>query len=106
MADIVIRKRISFDFLGDEYKNGYVVFRSLSYDENVALIEAAKGARNDKESLEFIIKTLKERFIEGQWIVGDSEPQDIEEKDIGKLSNDAILECFERIVGSKLDPKV
>lgn len=103
MANIVIRKRVSFDFLGDEYKDGYIILRSITYDENSEIIKQARKSKTVKKQMDFIKNTLVSRFISGEFPV-EGKLQPMVKEDIGKLDNDSITTCFEIIVGG-LSPK-
>lgn len=97
---IVIKKRVSLEFIGDDYKDSYIVFKALAIKEYADLQSKAKALEEDPEkSLEFIINTVKDRFIEGS-----VEGKDITADDLTDFPGDVFLEFFNNIRG-QLDPK-
>lgn len=106
---ISIKKRISLEFLGDDYKESYVVLRSLplnKYEEYVA-----KTKQLEKESKEeplkavyFILDLLKEYFIEGK-IFNDGKLEEFQPDNFGDLDFSAVQEIFNKFSGVNPDPK-
>lgn len=100
MAKIVIKKRVSLEFLGDEYKDSHLTFKSMSLKEYEKLLEAGEELSN-KDALLQTIKILKDHFIEGKFMGEDVTSDDLDDFDIGTL-----VTCLEYFTGQKLDPKV
>lgn len=98
MADIIIKKRVTLDFLGEDYKADYLVFKSIPIDEYDTIM--AKEPGDNKEALNFIKETLASRFIEGRF-----QEQDVTKEDIGKFDAEVITSCFAVLTGQKPDPK-
>ena len=90
---LIIRKRISLDFLGDEYKDSYIVVRS----QNLNDYEELKNSK--KEVREVVI----DNFIEGK-IAQGSDMVDITKDNIRELSGEVFVEAFDRMMGV-LNPK-
>lgn len=98
MADIIVRKRIALDFLGEEHNSDYLVFKAIPVDEYKDI--ANKQPEDNIEAIDYIVSKLKERFIEGRY-----QEQDIAKPDIGKFPAEVITECFAIITGQKISPK-
>lgn len=98
MANIIIKRKVSLDFLGDEYKESYLVFRAIpvvEYEDLVARIDAVEG---NQESMAEIIKILEEYFVDG---VFDKEK--VVKDDIKQFDGDTMLRCFETLTGQTRD---
>lgn len=106
MGKIVIKKRVSLDFLGEEYKEAYITFKSIPIKDYSDILKQVNDLGNDNiKSVEFALSTLKKQFVEGKFPVNDK-LDSIDAEDIGDLNQDAALECFEILTGQKSDPKV
>lgn len=98
--DIVIEKRVSLEFLGEQYKDSHLTFRAMSLDEYEKLrpkLQAVLDKGN--ESIRLMKQTLKEYFIEGSF-----KGQPVTKEDIGKFDLGTLSTCFEVFSGQK-DPK-
>lgn len=98
MADIVIKRKITLEFLGDDYKADYLVFKAIPINEYEKLMEAQSD--DNKEAAKFLLKTLEEKFIEGRF-----QEQDVDAKDIGKFDGSTVVKCFSLLTGQDIDPK-
>lgn len=98
MANIVIRKKITLEFLGDEYKDGFLVFKGVSIDE---FTEIEKKAEAKGDDLNFIKTFLRDRFLEGKFpnVEKDNELQDVTKEDLGKLDPETIIVIFQVLGG-------
>jgi hypothetical protein len=89
---IVIKKKVSLDFLGDEYKDSYLILRSISI--------------GDYEKLGDI--TVKDcvigRFIDGE-IQQESGKVKLTKETLNELPGEVFVEAFAAITG-QLNPKV
>lgn len=106
MGKIVIRKRISLDFLGEGYSDAYIVFKSIPGSDYKGII--AKFPKEEKETGEsfIIIKgILQDYFIEGEFPV-DGKPEKLSKDDIDEFDREALIECFQILMGQKMDPKL
>lgn len=101
MAKIVIKKKISLEFLGEDYKDDYLVFKSLSVSEYEGLLDKLEAVKEDgKKSLQFISEILDKQFLEGQFQNEKVEKQDLKDFDLETLT-----QCFELFTGRRTDPK-
>lgn len=107
MAEIIIRKRVNLDFLGERYSESYLEFKSIAVRNFPKMIktldEADKG--DDDAQLKAMLKVLEDHFVEGIF-----DKQKVEKTDIGDFDNDTIIRAFEALTGQDLsegavDPK-
>lgn len=98
MANIVIRKRIDLDFLGKEHQNSYLVFKAMPVVEYQSFIKNTPEQRVDE--INYIVKIMQEKFIEGKF--GD---ETVEAKDIPLFDEGTLAKCFTVLTG-QADPKV
>lgn len=89
---IVIKKRVSLGFLGEEYKDSYLILKSISIGEYENL-----GDITVKDA-------VIERVIGGE-IKQDNETIKIDKNNITELPGEVFVEAFAAITG-QLDPKV
>ncbi len=98
---IVVKKRVDLDFLGEEFKDSYLVFKAIAVKEFESLRVAIKKVGDDEEkTIPFITEQLTSRFLEGK-----VEGQDVKVEDLTEFSADVFLTCFAAITGQS-DPKV
>ena len=89
---IVIKKRVSLDFLGEEYKDSYLILKSISIGEYDKLGDAT------------VKDVVIERFLDGK-IKQDGELIDITKENLTELPGEVFVEAFAAITG-QLDPKL
>ena len=95
MAEIIIKKKVTLEFLGEEYKDSYVTFRSIPIGEYEELIKQVDGVEDNK-SLSEIIKILENYFVEGLF-----DGQKVAKEDIKQFDGETVLKCFETLTGQK-----
>lgn len=97
---IVIKKRVTFDFLGEDYKDAYLVFQSIPVKDYTELISGvtAAGADNAKATL-FMLEALKKYFVEGSFPDMDKVIAD----DLDGLDGESILKCFSVFTGQEIN---
>lgn len=88
---IVIKKRVSLEFLGEEYKDSYIDVRSISIGEYEKLGDATVKA------------TVIDRLVGGE-IKQDSGLVKITKDNIEELPGEVFVEAFGVMTG-RLDPK-
>lgn len=106
MADTFVSKRtIKLDFLGEDWKDAYVVMTPFSWDDNTVLL---KYRNSDPEKIiedqEELSKLIKDRLIEGKGWNG-SELIPITKDNLGKLPAEAFQHIFQTLQGSIVSPK-
>lgn len=98
MADIVIKKKVELDFLGEHYKDSSLTFRAIPVSEYTELMKKAEKAEDNQESMQQIITTLEKYFIEGLF-----EGQKLTKDDIKQFDGQTILKSFEVLTGQTAD---
>jgi hypothetical protein len=88
---LVIKKRVSLEFLGEDYKDSYVLCSSVSIGEYEKI--------KDDTVKDLVIK----HFLEGK-IKQDSGLVDITKDNLEELPGEVFVEVFAAITG-QLDPK-
>lgn len=102
---IVIKKTISLEFLGDEYKDGYVTFKSISVAESQGLIEKIEKAGEDNsKAIEVMLEVLGNSFIEGKFVDKDAQ-QDVKKEDLKDFDIGSVTKFFAILTGQEGDPK-
>lgn len=99
-----IKKKIDLEFLGEEYKGCYFVFKNIpvsEYDEIFKKKKDTTGLQVVNEAL----KVLKSKFIEGKFINENGELADVKADDLGFLDESLLNECYLTLLGQKTDPK-
>jgi predicted RNA-binding Zn ribbon-like protein len=98
MADIVIKRKIPLGFLGEEYKEDYLVFSAIPMNEYEKLMDVQ--SEDSKQATKIILKTLQDKFVEGRF-----QGQKVETEDIGKFDGTTVVKCFAVLTGQDIDPK-
>lgn len=97
---IVIKKRITLEFLGEDYKDSYLVFRSIPLrDYELIIKEIDKNSDDNIKSLKFILDTLQVYFVEGKF-----QAEEVSKEDLPDLDQASSMRIFEILTG-QLDPK-
>lgn len=102
---IRIKKKITLESAGEEYKDSYLEFYAIPFKDFESLAKRADelAAEDDVNktfgSLIFIREQLSERFIGGK-IIDD----DVKKEDLFDLPGDMIVDCFQTLMG-KISPK-
>lgn len=107
MAKLVIKKRVSLDFLGEEYKEAYLVFQAVPIVEYEKIQSDIADVREDgiKSSMK-VLETVKDKFVEGKFPNDKGDLEDVAKDDLDGLDEGTLVECFKYMTGQKLDPKL
>jgi hypothetical protein len=104
VSKLIIRKRVELDFLGEEYKDAYLVFKVIpvsQYDEVLAEIKAV-GDDNSKANAT-ILKIVKGQYIEGYFPDEGGKLEKLDSEDeLDGLDSTALLECFGKMTGQDI----
>lgn len=87
---LVVKKKISLDFLGDEYKDSYIVVKSISVGEYETLVDSDITVRD----------AIKDRFIEGK-IQQEDKVVDITLDNLLDLPGEVFVKAFAYITGQE-----
>lgn len=105
MSKIVIKKRVSFDFLGEEYKDSYVDFQRIPVSDFEAIQKEMEEVKKNKlSSFSVVLGVIKKYFISGKFI-NDDKLEDISAEDLEGLDAESVLRCFSLMTGQEIDPK-
>lgn len=105
MANIVIKKRINLDFLGEEYKGGYINFRSLPIKEAQSKLDEINAVGEDtSKAIDLIVVILKESFLDGVYVY-EGDKQNINKDDLDQFDPNSITKFFTILAGQDGDPK-
>lgn len=100
--------RVSLDFLGDRWKDAYVVFRDLPYSEYKAFRTKSQtmDSATDEEAESELIKVIQENFVEGKTLDADGAMVEMS-KEMFSPENFSLraLTTFHRYVIGAIDPK-
>lgn len=99
---IVIKKRVSFDFLGSDYKDAYINFQSIPLKDFDALGSEVQKAQDEGKAGSFILDALKKYFIDGSF----PDLPKLVVDDLDGLDQESVIKCFAIFTGQDLDPKV
>lgn len=106
---LVIRKKVSLDFLGEEYKDAYLVFKSIPLKDYQKILDeipdATGGKEDNKKALNLIVNYLGEYFVSGKFPDDKGELQDVAAEDITDLDAETAITCFQTLMGQRIDPK-
>lgn len=101
---LTIRKKVSLEFLGEEYKESYLVFRAIPLKDFESLIEQINAVEKDgSKSFSFISTKLKEYFVSGKAANESGTLEDVTKDDIENLDQESIIKCFEALTGQNVN---
>lgn len=107
MGKIVIKRKVSLDFIGEEYKDAYIVFRAIPVKDYAEIMkQMPKDGEDNTKSLTIMLEMLQKYFVEGKFPDENNQLVDLEAKDVTELDRDSAITCFQRVVGQDPDPKV
>lgn len=99
---LVIKKKVSLDFLGEEYKDSYIEFKSIPARDLPDIMDKSSQAGEDsKKLIPIFIEVLQKYFLDGE-----NGEEKITKEDIGELDAESVLNCFQILTGQSIDPKV
>lgn len=103
---IVIKKRVDLDFLGDDYKEAYFVFKSIpAIDFDDVTAELNKIEKSGSGQVRYLIDLLKKYFISGSFPGDDGTLAEVTSDDLEGLDADTLIKCFQLFTGQEPDPK-
>lgn len=98
---IKFKKKVTLEFMGDEYKDSYIELESIPMGELEELVNAAKdhdGDENRSEALSFMRTAVEKRFLGGS-VSQDGKMVDVTLDDVKTLPAEVFIEAFQQIVG-------
>jgi hypothetical protein len=104
---IIIKKRVSLDFLGDEYTEAYLVFRSIpAVDFDDVMVQLKSLEEKAEGSITFILEILKKYFLSGGFPNDAGILESVAAEDLDGIDPQTLVQCFKVFTGQELDPKV
>lgn len=99
---VKIEKRISLDFLGEEYADSYVKVSAIpmrEIEELMDKIAEVKDSDDNKKAMEFMVSVVSERFITGEIKQGDK-TEVLTADDLLDMPGEFFINVIERLSGS------
>jgi len=104
---IVIKKRVSLDFLGEDYSGAYLVFQSIpAIDFDEVVVQLKEIEKNGSGQVAYLIGLLQKYFVSGEFPNDKNELVAVAADDLKGLDADALTKCFQLFTGQEPDPKV
>jgi hypothetical protein len=103
---IKIKKRVSLEFLGEEYQDAYLVFQSIPVGDLENIQETLDTMKSETKSpTAAILELLKKYFISGEFPDDDGKLQPVTSGDLNDLDPTSCVACFKAFTGQDPDPK-
>lgn len=103
---LAIKKRVNLDFLGEEFKDAYIIFNAIPLKDYEEIISSTPN--EDIEAVKHVRRVLDKYFVSGKVPNDKSELSDMKKEEIGELDSDATITCFQILtgqsVGGQTDP--
>jgi len=99
---VKIEKRITLEFLGEEYADSYIRVAAIpmrEVEELMDRIDAVKGSGDNKEAMKFMVDIVAERFITGEIKQGEK-TEVLTADDMLDMPGEFFLNVIERLSGS------
>lgn len=109
MAEIIIEKKVTLEFLGEKYKDSYLVFKSIAvrnFPKLVKSLNDADKSGTEQAQIDAMLEVLESHFVSGLF-----DGQKVAKEDIGQFDQPTITRAFEVLTGQDftvevpLDPK-
>jgi len=105
MAKIIIERKVSLAFLGQKYKDSYLLFQAIPVGEYEKYLDKISDNKDDnKKSIRLVLQTLKTHFLGGKFS-GENGLEDIDKEDLEQFDGETIIHAFQALTGGKTDPK-
>jgi len=104
MSRIVIKKKVSLDFLGADYKDCYLEFKTIPMKEYEKYVEQASENKDEKKAVGFITSTLQDLFISGKFIDENKEQFDVKKEELGDFDITVMVTVFKALTGQDQNP--
>lgn len=113
MGKFVIKKKIDLSHYGEDWKDSYLIFKSLSYKDSLSLSDFKKDEdklkSGDSETIQrtssTMMELLQKNFVSGK-APGEDGLVDISAQDLPEMPVEILHLVIEQFSRGKLDPKV
>lgn len=102
---MVIKRRISFDFLGEAYKDAYGIFASIPISQYKEISETIDVQDNSIKKTGMMLELIKKKFVSGKFPDDEGELKDLKVEDLDDADGELLLTIYNRLMGGP-DPKV
>lgn len=101
---MVIKKRISFDFLGEGYEDAYGVFATIPISEYPDIAKTVDAEDNSVKKTQLMLEVVRKKFVSGKF---PNDKGDLEDLTAGGFDPDGelLLTVYNRLMGGTGDPK-
>lgn len=97
---LVIRRKITLEFLGDQYKDAYLEFQAIPVKDVVEIQAKMPGEDADKATaIPVMLEVLQKYFLKGKFPGADGNLEDVTKEDLGNLDVEAAIHCFQGLSG-------
>ena len=103
MGKIVIKKRITLEFLGDEYKECYLEFKTIPMKDYIEYVKKASESKGEAEASQYIIDALTPLFVSGKFLEND-ELFDVTKDQIKEFDVETLVTSFNILTGQAPSP--
>lgn len=102
---IAIKKRVSLEFLGEEYKDSYIRLKALPVSQFETLQKELEALSEDGKAITTMLDKLKDNFVDGKCPDEEGKLVDIEAKDLDSFDIETVIKCWQTYTGQVPDPK-
>lgn len=103
MSRIVIKKRITLEFIDEKYKDCYLEFKTIPMKDYGKYVDMATGEKETK-AVDFITNTLTDLFVAGKFLGEDGELFDVKKEELGEFDINTTIAVFKILTGQDLSP--
>lgn len=99
---VKIEKRITLEFLGEEYADSFVRVSAIPMREVQELMDQiakVQGSEDNKQAMEFMVSVVSERFISGEIKQGEK-TEVLTADDLLDMPGEFFINVIERLSGS------
>lgn len=98
---LVIRKKVTLEFLGDEYKDAYLVFKAIPVGDLKKIQDGMpkEDAEDKSQAIPIMLNVLKDYFLSGKAPGENGELTDVSKEDLNDLDANTAIKCFQALSG-------
>lgn len=104
MSRIVIKRKIPLDFIGEDYKDCYLEFKTIPMKDYEKYVEQASENKDEKKAVGFITSTLQDLFVSGKFIDESNETFDVKKEELGDFDMNVMITVFKSLTGQDQSP--
>lgn len=99
---LLIRKKITCEFLGDDYKEAYLIFKAIPVSGLADIQNELPKGDTDEDKMQAIPKTLeilKKYFLKGEFPGENGELEEVKAEDLDNMNAELAIHCFQGLTG-------